>query len=85
MREEVGNLNLLQDNDFGGHLPSEHACFCFVLPHTHILKHLGQFEHLMYFLLLVDGVTPSTRPPPRNIPNRYISVVQLTLAWTIGR
>lgn len=22
MREEVGNLNLLQDNDFGGHLSS---------------------------------------------------------------
>lgn len=26
MREEVGNLNLLQDNDFGVHLSSEHAC-----------------------------------------------------------
>lgn len=25
MREEVGNLNLLQENDFGRHFISEHA------------------------------------------------------------
>lgn len=30
MREEVGNLNLLQDNDFGGHLSSERAHICSV-------------------------------------------------------
>lgn len=31
MREEVGNLNLLQDNDFGRHLSSERVCFCSVI------------------------------------------------------
>lgn len=31
MREEVGNLNLLQDNDFGRNLSSEQACSCLVV------------------------------------------------------
>lgn len=71
MREEVGNLNLLQDNDFGERSPSHCACACSVIKHLLGLPlELPLLADLGNLLKIIKSCIP---------------VVQLTLAWTIER